>query len=153
MGVSYDHTVVLHFTNSDDCERFNNYLERNIEKRYFTRTSGFDIEDNTWDRWNRNTTTPKWYLYEMFEQGYEDDNTPIYFDMDLSNNTVQLDSNGYGNIPAFIISYAFKQYNADQLYMTGAGCQGQPQSKWKVVYNKEYDQVETINIPDWVDGL
>ena len=150
MGVSYDHTVVLHFTNSDDCERFNNYLARNIKGKYFTRKYGFDIEENTWNMWAVNDKSPDWYLYEIFEQGYEDDCTPIEYEMDLDYNTVQLDSNGYGNIPAFIIAYALTQYNADELYMTGSGCQGQPQSKWKVVYNKQFNRTQMINIPDWL---
>ena len=149
MGVSYDHTAVLHFTSEDDCELFNNYLQRNLNGGRFERTSGFDIEDNTWQTYSTNDKSPDWYLYEIFEQGYEPDMTPITFYMDIDKCTVQLDSNGYGNIPAFIISYAMKQYKADSLYMEGSGCQGQENSKWKVVHREGI--TESLCVPDWAD--
>lgn len=145
MGVSIQQAVVVCFENQDDCERFNNYLERLITKHHVNRTSGFDIDNNSYDMMS--TNTPEWYYLELFNQGFDIDSS--YIEHDIDNSTVVIDTCGYGTIPEFILGYALSQYNAIGFYLEQKPCQGQEMSNIRMSYDKKANQSQFFVIPDY----
>ena len=79
------------------------------------------------------------------------DNIYLEFEMDIDNNTVEIDTCGYGTIPEFIIGYALEQYKADAFYLKQSACQGQQDTNAILSYNKNYNQSEFVVIPNFVN--
>ena len=144
MGVYYDHDVTVHFTNESDCERFYNHIQRYMVKNHFTcKYSDYQFKLTSDDY--------KWAMSEMFDENEDDSDT--FLESSYDENTVSLSSCGYGSVPGNLIAFALDKYNADQLYLTGSGCQGQENSKIKAYYNHKTKQFQWVQEPDWVSSF
>ena len=140
MGVSLDHSVAVNFANEDDANRFLNYVNRALTDKHINRSSGGDIEAFKNADYNHLTS---WVMSEVFDAGYEDN----YVDSYCWDDTVSLESHGYGNIPAFLLYSAITQYNAQGIFWKSQSCQGQEDMDFFVNWNRQ--TVSVCELPQY----
>ena len=151
MGVSIQHRCVIRFTNESDCEKFYEYLERWIEKGHFIRNSGTDV--NKYSYKNNISNSPEWYFCELFEHENDIEDNYMEYKYGDSDNTIEIDTGGYGNIPDFVIGCALEYFKAESFYLRQYGCQGQENTNIILHHNKLLSNTDCIFIPDYVDAF